>query len=42
MVLGAGVEPARPCGHQALNLTRLPFRHPSKEGVSNEWAIIYH
>lgn len=22
-----GVEPTRPCGHQAGNLTRLPFRH---------------
>ena len=23
----AGVEPARPCGHYALNVARLPFRH---------------
>ena len=29
MVLGAGVEPAQPCGHQALNLACLPFHHPS-------------
>lgn len=30
MVLGGGFEPPQPCGHQALNLTRLPFRHPSR------------
>ena len=27
MVPRAGVEPARPCGHYALNVARLPFRH---------------
>ena len=27
MVPRAGVEPARPRGHYALNVARLPFRH---------------
>ena len=27
-VPGAGLEPARPYGHQFLRLARLPFRHP--------------
>ena len=27
MVREAGLEPARPIGHQNLNLARLPFRH---------------
>ena len=22
-----GLEPTRPCGHYALNVARLPFRH---------------
>jgi hypothetical protein len=28
MVPGAGVEPARPCGHQILSLAWLPLHHP--------------
>src|SRR6267143_6965182 len=28
MVPGAGLEPARPCGHRILSPDRLPFRHP--------------
>ena len=28
MVPRARVELARPCGHYALNVARLPFRHP--------------
>ncbi len=28
VVPGAGLEPARPCGHKILSLERLPFRHP--------------
>jgi hypothetical protein len=31
IVLGRGLEPPRPCGHQHLKLTRLPFRHPSRD-----------
>ena len=27
LVPRAGFEPARPCGHYALNVARLPFRH---------------
>src|SRR5687768_3907037 len=30
MVPGTGVEPARPCGHQDLNLARLPFPPPGR------------
>ncbi len=33
MVPGAGLEPARPCGHQFLRLVRLPFRHPGRYRV---------
>ena len=31
MVLGVGVEPTRPNGHQLLKLACLPFHHPSVE-----------
>ena len=27
MVPKVGFEPTRPCGHYALNVARLPFRH---------------
>jgi ribonuclease R len=32
MVPGTGVEPARPCGHQNLNLARLPIPPPGRPG----------
>ena len=30
MVPKEGFEPTRPCGHYALNVARLPFRHFGK------------
>jgi hypothetical protein len=32
MVPGTGVEPARPCEHQVLNLARLPIPPPGQAG----------
>ena len=34
MVLRAGLEPARPTGHQVLNLARLPIP-PPEQGVGD-------
>jgi hypothetical protein len=28
-MLGEGLEPSSPYGHQLLRLERMPFRHPS-------------
>ena len=33
MVPRARVELARPCGHYALNVARLPFRHLGTSGL---------
>lgn len=30
---GRGLEPPQPCGHNDLNVTRIPFRHPGLLGI---------
>ena len=37
MVPKVGFEPTRPCGHYALNVARLPFRHFG--GAAEWWAV---
>jgi FKBP-type peptidyl-prolyl cis-trans isomerase len=43
MVLGVGVEPTRPNGHQHLKLACLPFHHPSlgKKVERFDWGPVY-
>ena len=43
MVLGVGVEPTRPNGHQPLKLACLPFHHPSlgKKVERFDWGPVY-
>ena len=42
MVLGVGVEPTRPCGHQPLKLACLPFHHPSMRGKKDGKKLMLH
>ena len=37
LVPKVGLEPTRPCGHYALNVARLPFRHFG--ALLSWWAV---
>lgn len=51
VVLGTGIEPARPCGHQILSLMRLPIPPPEHlgkvrlcralAGLSTAWRLSF-
>ena len=41
VVPGKGVEPPRPCGHQILNLARLPFRQPGGASLLSTTPQVY-